>query len=141
MPALSVVPIFFRVLHILSAVTLLGGAIAWRFAAMPAEGALAADARSKVANAAAAAWRPWVITAVLCLVASGIYNFLHKTGVTPVYHAIFGIKVLLALDVIAALILATRPNDEKRSRKLTRVVIEGFVIVILSAVLRALTLR
>ncbi len=115
--------------------------MAWRFAAIPGERTLAADTQSKVGSAAAAAWRPWVITAVIGILVSGIYNFLHKTGLTPVYHAIFGIKVLLALDVIAVLILAARPNDANRSRKLMHAVIVGVAIVILSAVLRALTLR
>src|SRR5579883_1722664 len=105
MPALNVVAVFFRFLHVLSAITLLGGVMAWRFAAIPSEGALTPDTRAKVGNAAAAAWKPWVLTAVAGLIISGIYNFLHKTGLTPTYHAIFGIKILLALHVFAAAIL------------------------------------
>lgn len=141
MIALNYVAVFFRVLHIFSAITLLGGVMAWRFAAIPAEGALASDTRIKLGNATAAAWRPWVLTAVAGLIISGVYNFLHKTGLTPAYHAIFGIKILLALHVFAAAILAARPDNARRSRQLSGVVVSGIIIVILSAVLRGLTLR
>lgn len=135
------IAVFFRALHILSAITLVGGVLAWRFAAIPAESALANDTRAKLGNATAAAWRPWVLSAVAGLLISGIWNFLHKTGLTPVYHAIFGIKVLLALHVFAAAILAARPDNPRRSRQLTGVVVSGIIIVILSAILRGLTLR
>lgn len=136
MPALNVV---MRFLHIISAVTLLGGVLTWRFAAIPATSALAVDTREKLGNAIAAALRPAIIFAVAGLVISGIYNFLHKTGLTPTYHAIFGIKVLLALHVFAAAILAARPDNPRRSRQLTGVAISGIIIVALSAVLRGLS--
>jgi uncharacterized membrane protein len=141
MNAINFIALFFRTLHVLSAITLLGGVLAWRFAAIPAENAFAADTRAKLGNAIAGAWRPWVLTAVAGLIVSGIYNFLHKTGLTPAYHAIFGIKILLALHVFAAVILAARPGNQRRSRQLTGVVVSGIIIVILSAVLRGLTLR
>jgi uncharacterized membrane protein len=135
------IAVFFRILHILSAITLLGGVIAWRFAAIPAESVLANETRAKLGNATATAWRPWVWSAVAGLLISGIWNFLHKTGLTPVYHAIFGIKILLALHVFAAAILAARPDNPRRSRQLTGVVASGIIIVVLSAILRGLTLR
>jgi hypothetical protein len=133
--------IFMRFLHIISAITLLGGVLAWRFAAIPATAALAIETRDKVGNALAAAWRPFVIFAVAGLLVSGTYNFLAKTNLPPAYHAIFGIKVLLALHVFAVAILAARPNNAKRSRQLTGVAASGVTIVILSAVLRWLLTR
>jgi hypothetical protein len=136
MPALSVC---MRFLHIISAITLLGGVFAWRFGAVPATAALARETQTKVGDAIASAWRPFVIFAVIGLLISGIYNFLNKTGLTPAYHAVIGIKLLLALHVFAAAILAARPNNERRERQLTGVAISGIIIVILSAVLRWLT--
>jgi hypothetical protein len=135
------VGVFFRALHIFCAITLVGGVMAWRFAAIPAESVLAEETRTKLGNATAARWMPWVLTAVAGLIISGVYNFLHKTGLTPVYHAIFGIKILLALHVFAAAILAARPDNARRKRQLTGVVVSGIIIVVLSAVLRGLTLR
>jgi hypothetical protein len=137
MPALT---IFMRFLHIVSAIALVGGALAWRCAAIPAIAPLAAETRGKIGDAIAAAWRPFAIFGIFGILISGTYNFLHKTGLTPAYHAIFGIKVLLALHVFAALFLATNPHNAKRSRQLSGVLISGVVIVILSAVLRWLTM-
>jgi hypothetical protein len=128
--------IFMRFLHIISAITLLGGIFAWRFGAIPATAALASETRVKVGDAIASTWRPFVISAIIGLLLSGIYNFLSKTGLTPAYHAVIGIKILLALHVFAAAILAARPNNGKRERQLTGVAISGVIIVILSAVLR-----
>jgi hypothetical protein len=127
-----------RFLHIVSAVTLIGGILAWRFGMMPAIGALAEDTRRKVDNAFAAAWQPTVLCAIAGLLVSGIYNFLHKTGLTPAYHAVIGIKFLLALHVFAVAVLATRADNPKRTRQLTGVALSGVLIVLLSAVLRGI---
>jgi uncharacterized membrane protein len=135
----AIVPVLMRCLHILSAITLVGGAIVWRLAVVPASQPLAPETRDKFGNAIGAAWRPLVITAVVVLLISGTYNFLRKTGLTPAYHAIFGIKVLLALHVFATAILLVRPNNRKRSRQLTGILISGVAIVVLSAVLRWLS--
>jgi hypothetical protein len=137
---MAVLTIFMRFLHIVSAITLVGGALTWRYAAIPALAPLAEETRSKLGNAMAAAWRPFVLSAILGILISGVFNFLRKTGLTPAYHAVFGIKILLALHVFAVLFLATGANNVKRSRQLTGVVISGVIIVILSAVLRWLTL-
>jgi uncharacterized membrane protein len=136
MPALN---IFMRFLHIVSAITLLGGVLAWRFAAIPATAALASETRTKVGDAIAVAWRPFVLSAIAGLLISGIYNFLNKTGLTPAWHAVFGIKILLALHVFAAAFLAARPENPKRARQLTGVAISGVIIVVVSAVLRWLS--
>lgn len=138
MAALS---IFMRFLHIVSAVTLVGGALAWRFAAIPASETLNSETRTKVGDAVAAAWRPFVLFGICGLLLSGTYNFLHKTGLTPAYHAIFGIKFLLALHVFAATFIATRPGNARRARQLTGVAVTGVLIVVLSAVLRWLTIQ
>lgn len=138
MPVLNV---FMRFLHIVSAITLVGGVLAWRFAAIPATTALASDVRAKVGDALAAAWRPYVILAVAGLLISGVYNFLGKTGLTPAYHAVIGVKFLLALHVFAVAILAARPNNAARARQLTGVAISGVTIVALSAVLRWILTR
>src|SRR5579862_8473895 len=138
MPALA---ILMRFLHTISAITLLGGVLAWRFGAIPSHEPLAAETRTKVSDAMASAWRPFVWLATGGLLISGLYNFLTKTGLTPVYHAIFGVKVLLALHVFAAAILAAQPGNAKRARQLTGVAISGVCIVILSAVLRWLSTK
>lgn len=131
--------ILFRFLHIFSAVALLGGTIAWAYALFPGLAALSPETRAKAENAAAQAWKPMVTSSILGLIISGGYNFVHKTGLTPAWHAVFGIKVLLALHVFAVTFIATKPDNARRSRQLTGVVISGLLIVGLSAVLRYLS--
>jgi uncharacterized membrane protein len=137
---MDVLNIFMRFLHILSAVTLAGGALVWRFAAIPATEPLADDTRRKVGDALARAWRPFVFLATAGILISGTWNFLHKKNLTPAYHAVFGIKVLLALHVLAVLLIAAKPGNDKRARQLTGVIFSAVIIVALSAVLRWLTL-
>lgn len=133
MDALSVL---FRFLHIISAVTLLGGALAWRFGFLPGLAALAPDTRTRAENAAAASWRPLVLASIAGLLVSGTWNFLHKTGLTPAYHAVFGTKILLALHVFAVCLITAKQGNPNRARQLTGVAISGTLIVVLSAVLR-----
>jgi hypothetical protein len=127
--------IFMRFLHIASAMTLVGGAAAWRFAGAAAE-SVSGEARSRVGNAFGAAWKPFAIAGIVGILISGAFNFLRKSGLSPTYHAIFGVKVLLALHIFATLILAARPDNSRRMRQLTGAVISGVLIVALSAVLR-----
>jgi uncharacterized membrane protein len=133
MPALNIA---MRFLHIISAITLLGGVLAWRFGVMPAFAALGDDTRRKVDNSVAATWRPFVLFGVVGLLVSGVYNFLIKTGLTPAYHAVIGVKFLLVLHVFAVALIVTKPDNAKRSRQLTGIAVSGVSIVILSAVLQ-----
>lgn len=120
--------ILLRFVHIASAVALLGGACAWLYAPS-AEGIVR--------------WRGIAIAAVGGLLGSGIINAARKfqSPLPAEYHMLFGIKILLALHVFAVTILATKANNPRRARQLTGVVISGFLVVLISAVLRGITLR
>ena len=73
--------------------------------------------------------------------ASGLYNLLMKPAVPPGYHAIFGIKFLLALHIYAVATMLGRPGADlaKRRRQLTGMVASGALILALGAVLRWLS--
>ena len=90
-----------------------------------------------LADAAAALYRPFVFTAIGGLVVSGTFNFLTKPGHQPVYHALFGIKILLALHVFAVSILIVKPKNPRRVRMMTGVMISGLIILAISAWLRS----
>src|SRR3954463_3489117 len=124
---MALLNISMRFLHIISAILLLGGIVAWRFGVLPALAVLGEDTRRKVDNAVAASWRPFVLFGVAGLLVSGTYNFLNKTGLTPAYHAVIGVKFLLVLHVFAVAIIAMKPDNSKRSRQLTGVAISGIV--------------
>jgi hypothetical protein len=136
---MMIVDIVMRFLHILSAVTLIGGVLAWRLGTMPALEPLSAEMRTKVGNAIAASWRPIMLTAMGGLLISGIYQYMNVKNPPAAWHAVIGVKFLLVLHVFAVGFLATAQNNEKRSRQLTGVAISGVVIVALAAVLRYLS--
>ena len=127
-----------RWIHISSVVTLIGGIFFARFVMTPAGHALAADARTTLDEAAAARFRPIVFTAITGLVLSGIYNFLAKPGHSVLYHALFGVKMLLVLHVISVAILITAPKNSRRSRQLFGAAMSGLVIVLISAYLKGI---
>jgi hypothetical protein len=129
--------ILMRIVHILSAITLLGGILTWRFAFIPALSVSGADAPKSADDAVASSWRPAVLLSLAGLLISGIYNYIRwrSGGLPPEYHAVIGVKFLLALHVFAVAILATRPANPKRARQLTGVAVSGVAIVILSAFL------
>jgi uncharacterized membrane protein len=127
-----------RWLHLSSVAALIGGIFYARFVMNPASGALPSDARASLNNDAAKRFRPIAIAAMMILVLSGTYNFLYKNPRTVVYHALFGIKILLVLHVFAVTILATGPNNPRRARQMFGVAISGVVIILISAYLKSI---
>jgi uncharacterized membrane protein len=127
-----------RWIHISSVATLIGGIFYARFIMIPAGHALSADARAALDGAAAARFRPVVFTAITGLVLSGIYNFFVKPGHSALYHALFGIKILLALHVISVAILVTAQNNSRRSRQLFGAAVSGLTIILISAYLKGI---
>ncbi len=131
---MSVLNVTMRWLHISSMTVLVGGLLFLWIGFDEGDGPVSARA--------AGAYRPLFLLAAALVLISGIYNFLHKmqTAVlTPTYHAVIGIKLLLVLHVLAAGFLATRASNPKRRRQAAGAAITGFVILALSAVLRSLS--
>jgi hypothetical protein len=124
------VPLLARWVHIVSAIFLLGGVVFARTAL-----------RGRWTDETAAAWRPWALRAVVGLVAGGLYNFLAKASTPSPYHMVFGVKVLLAMHIIAIALLLGKPgvDESKRSRWISGVVWSGLAVTLLSAYLRWLT--
>jgi uncharacterized membrane protein len=98
-----------RWLHILAAITAVGGTIFIRYALLPTLATLPDEQRRAIHESLRARWCKVVMAAILFLVLSGVYNFvmiarglsaneaLH--GIKPMYHALFGVKFLLALGI------------------------------------------
>lgn len=128
-----------RWIHIASAVTLLGGMIFALAAALPAVRSLP-DAQT-IGDSIAARFRPLLIAAILLLLGSGLYNYLTKHNMPPVYHMLFGMKFLLALHVFAVGFFSLRAGNTRRPRQIAGIVISGLLILALSAGMRALSLN
>lgn len=132
-----------RWVHMISAITLLGGFIFARFAFLPALAGLPEDQRARANSAVAARFRGLLYTVIAAALISGIYNYLTKTSYPPHYHMWLGIKLLLVLHVFSVAILYALPNanDAKRKRWATGIVASGLAIVLISAYLRWISLN
>jgi uncharacterized membrane protein len=99
--------------HVLAAIAALGGLLFARFALVPAAEELGRETADRLHAGVRRRWLPWVIGAITLLLASGLTNYIllmrrvkeapelwggdwmRQTG----YHALFGVKFLLALIV------------------------------------------
>lgn len=94
-----------RVLHIATAIVLVGGTFFVRFVLLPAATAnLADDVHTKLRAAITATWKKFVHLGIGLFVVTGAANYYrvlaagtHKGD--PLYNALLGIKILLALAV------------------------------------------
>src|SRR5262245_38852581 len=92
-----------RWLHIVPAVIAGGATIFVKLALLPAMAALPEPERMKLKGAIDARWRYVVAGCITLLLLSGLANFMlyqapaHKGQ--PIYHALFGIKFLMAMVV------------------------------------------
>jgi hypothetical protein len=132
----DVLQVILRWIHIASMATLIGGILYGRLVMAPAISTLGPDAKEAFGNTAAALFRPFVFVAIGGLVFSGTINYLSKPGHRPIYHMLFGIKMLLALHVFAVSILIVQPKNPRRVRMMTGTLISGLVILAISAWLR-----
>ncbi len=137
-----------RWLHILAAVTAAGGAIFMKIALHPASETLAEEPRKALREGVRSRWSKVVMIAITVLLATGIFNFLKINSAfvlkgTP-YHAIFGVKFLLAMGVFAlASILVGRSALAQKLRAdagkwLTILVTLMVVLIGLSSALKTL---
>jgi hypothetical protein len=113
--------------------TLVGGVLYARLVMAPAVATLSADSANELANKAGAAYRPLVLAAMIGLILSGIYRLLSTPGHTATYQMLFGIKMLLVLHVFAVALLIGKPDNPRRTRMMTGMLISGLVIILISA--------
>jgi len=63
-------------------------------------------------------WRGAAVGAAVLVVLTGAYNFMTQMkGAPPGWHAWIGIKILLALHVIAMVLLLARGGDPAKERR------------------------
>jgi uncharacterized membrane protein len=137
----AVLGITMRWLHIFSVILVLGGLFHAGFVVAPAMALLPEDRRADFAAAVNKRFKPWLHLAVLTLIVSGLYNLITKSNIPPAYHMWFGIKMLLAMHIIAVsfLLSSASVTQERRTRMARGVVISGVLVVALAAYLRFLS--
>ncbi|HWB13726.1 MAG TPA: hypothetical protein VG826_31160 [Pirellulales bacterium] len=105
MQELDWLAIVLRWMHILAAITAVGGTIFMRAALVPSVVVLADDERKKLHEQVRSRWVKFVMAAILFLLASGLYNVLRRfnAGIPAdfkrLYHGLFAVKFLLALAI------------------------------------------
>ncbi len=145
MQSIDWVAVLFRWTHIIPAITLLGGTLFLALVAVPT---------TTPPEGGVPAWlgkvrKRWAMLSGLCillLVVSGLWNFMayrmpeiKDTG--PLYHALFGIKMLLSLGVFFIVsVMAGRsptfaPMRARPGRMLLMAAALGVAIVLLAGVL------
>ena len=134
----AVLAVSIRWIHITSVVTLLGGFIYARFALAPALASLSELERQTVGRRTVEKFRPILYTVLITILGSGLYNYLTKASYPPHYHMVIGIKILFVLHIFAVAILYSMPNPDeaKRNRWLTGMVVSGLIIIAISGYLR-----
>ncbi len=135
-----------RWIHIGAVIVAVGGVAFMRLALLPAVRRTLDDAkRRELHEAIRSRWAPVVHACLALILLTGAANFylvVMPSGVAPMpYHALFGIKVLLAFGVffVASALLGRSPGLEKirqaRARWLTILLVLAALIVLLSVVL------
>jgi uncharacterized membrane protein len=130
--------VFMRWLHIGSVATLVGGMIYGWTVMMTSTGELAPEPRKALEDRAAALFRRIVVTAIVCLTLSGVYNILSYTGHSTRYHIVLGIKLLLVAHIFVSAIMVTQPNNQRRRRQMASAAISGLIVIAISAYLRTI---
>jgi uncharacterized membrane protein len=100
----SLLGLIFRWLHILAAITAVGGAVFARFVVVPTLEPLPPAERASLHAAMRARWSKIVAAAIAFLLISGLYNFTMTVvafKLPPWYHMVFGVKFLAAFAVFA----------------------------------------
>lgn len=136
-----------RIFHILGAIVLVGGVFYLRMIVAPRLRASDADGGADIWFAGRReVWAKWVAIATVLLLVTGLFNYWQiirsNERMASSYHAIMGIKILLALAVffIAALLAGKTALAEQLRQKmklwLSVCLAAGVIVVILAGVLR-----
>ena len=142
----QLLPLISRVVHVATAIVLVGGSVFMRFALMPAAEELGQAEHDGLRERVLGRWRRFVHGGIALLLLSGLYNYLavmrpaHQ-GDGP-YHMLVGIKMLLAFVLFfLASALVGRSSGLKALRDKARgtlvvMIILAAVIVVISSYLK-----
>lgn len=147
--SIELVPLIMRWMHVFAAIVALGGSIYIRFVLMPtAQTVLDEKSHTELRTALTRRWMKFVHTCILLFLVSGFYNYIviqapHHKG-QAAYHALFGVKFLLALAVFAIAVALTslKPWSQKLRANarswMAVLIVLAVAVVCISGVMRAL---
>ena len=143
MEALDIVS---RVVHVATAIVVLGGSIFMRFVLMPAATQLPEEEQQALRGRIMGTWKVVVMIGIVLFLASGFYNYLvvslpEHRGDT-LYNALMGIKILLAFSIFfLASALTGRATAFERIRKNAKLwlgitILLGVLVVVIAGYLK-----
>ncbi|MCG8653361.1 MAG: hypothetical protein MI861_26215 [Pirellulales bacterium] len=91
-----------RVIHVGTAITLVGGSLFTLMVLIPSANELDDDAHHQLAQSVGGRWKRWVHLGVLLFLISGFYNYIRavpRHDGDSLYHILLGTKMLLAMGV------------------------------------------
>lgn len=134
--------VLFRVVHVATAIFVLGGSIFLRFVLMPAAAELPEAEHNALRERLMGRWRKLIGIGIGLFLVSGFYNYLvvtkNKHAGQAIYHALLGTKIILAFIVFflasaltgrAAAFEGIRQNSKKW---LLITIVLGLIIVAIS---------
>ena len=130
-----------RILHVGTAITLVGGSAFILFVVVPAANRLADDVRDGLVSDVWQRWKRFVHPGILIFLLTGFYNYLRaieKHEGDSLYHALVGTKILIGLVVffIAAALVgksqALESIRQNRTKWLRIMILLAIVIVAIS---------
>lgn len=135
------VDILSRIVHVGTAITLVGGSVFMLMVLIPSAQELSDESHDQLATAIKNRWKRFVHLGILLFLISGFYNYFrmipdHKGD--GLYHALVGTKMLLALGVffVASALVGRsekfEPMRQNRAKWLTMIVLLASVIVAIS---------
>lgn len=101
---MEIIDIISRVVHVGTAITLVGGSVFTAFVLLPSSKELSEESHQQLAAAIKSRWKRFVHPGILLFLISGFYNYfqaipLHKGD--GLYHALLGTKIILAMGIFA----------------------------------------
>lgn len=133
-----VIDVVSRITHVLTAIMLLGGSMFSVWVLAPAASRLEEPARETLLASVIGRWKWYVHLGILLFLVSGGYNYwraipLHRGD--GLYHALLGVKMLLALGVFfiaAALVGRAEAFQSMRDRRIfwTRTLVLLAVVIV-----------
>ena len=134
--------------HIVSAVLTVGGTVFISFVLLPAISAsLPESERGPFRDAVMKRWKPVFHPFIVLFLLSGFYNFIAVTAPLhqgqPLYHALFGVKFLLAIVFFGLAIVASSTlawSEKLRARRgiWALLVVTGLLIVLIAGFMKVM---
>lgn len=130
-----------RIVHVGTAITLVGGSVFTVWVLLPSAKQLSDDAHTTLRTAVMGRWKYFVHVGIVLFLVSGLYNFVRALpdhDNDSLYHALMGTKILIALVVffLAAALVGKSPKLEpirqQRAKWLKVLVLLAAVIVAIS---------